>query len=156
MTGARTAVPAELSNGPVVVKAWAPWCSSCRALGPHVEHAEAASGVPVFDLRVNADPDELVALFGVRATPTLIGLRDGTEVGRLIGFQAPEAIDALFATTRTGTGRVATRAATSLVAMRGAAGAGLAAAGLVLGSLVLVVVGAAVLAWMLAGLVGRR
>ncbi len=148
-------VPAELTTGPVVVKVWAPWCGSCRALAPKVERAATTSGVPVVDLRVDADPDNLVETFGVRSVPTLIGLRDGTEIGRLTGAQPADTIEALFITTRTGTGSVTNQNTTSLIASRGGAGAALAVAGLVLDTFVLVAVGVALLAWALAGLVRR-
>ena len=139
----------------MVVKAWAPWCSSCRALGPHVEHAATTSGVPVIGLQVDADPDGLVETFGVRSVPTLIGLHDGAEVARLTGAQPSGTIEALFTTTRTGTGSVTNQTTTPLIASRGAAGAALAGAGLVLDTFILVAVGVALLTWALAGLVRR-
>lgn len=147
-------LPAELTTGPVVVKAWAPWCSSCRALAPHVDHAATTSGVPVLDVQVDADPDNLVATFEVRSVPTLIGLHDGTEVARLTGAQPADTIEALFTTTRTGTGSVTNQTPMTLVASRAAAGAALAAAGLVFDAIVLVAVGAVLLGWALTGLTG--
>lgn len=145
-------LPSELTKGPVVVKAWAPWCRSCRTLAPDVDHAAATSGVPVLDLRVDADPDNLVAVLGVRSVPTLIGLHDGNEVARLTGAQPADTIEALFTTTRTGTGSVTSRTPTALVASRGAAGIVLTMAGTALNTIVLVVVGAGLLAWALTGL----
>lgn len=155
MASTRNNVPVALTEGPVVVKAWAPWCSSCRALAPHVEHAATTSGVPVVDVQVDADPDNLVEALGVRSVPTLIGLHDGAEVARLIGAQPADTIDALFATTRSGTGSVTNQTTTGLIAARGAAGAALAVAGLALNTIVLVALGVALLAWALAGLVSR-
>ena len=139
----------------MVVKAWAPWCASCRALAPHVDQAATTSGVPVVDLQVDADPDNLVDTFEVRSVPTLIGLRDGAEVARLTGAQPADTIEALFATTRTGIGSVTNQAPMALVASRGAAGAVLAVAGIVFNTTVLVVVGTGLLAWALTGLARR-
>ncbi len=139
----------------MVVKAWAPWCSSCRALAPHIDHAATTSGVPVVDLQVDADTDNLVATLEVRSVPTLIGLRDGTEVARLTGAQPADTIEALFTTTRTGTGTVTSQTPMALVASRGAAGAALTAAGLVFNATVLIAVGAVLLGWALAGLAQR-
>lgn len=80
-------LPAELTRGPVVVRAWAPWCGSCRAIAP-VEHAASTSGVPVLDLHVDADPDHLATTLRVRSVPTLTGFHNGTEVARLVGAAA--------------------------------------------------------------------
>lgn len=155
MAATRAEVPAEFAQGPAVIKAWAPWCGSCRALAPHVDRVAATSGVPVLDLRIDDDPDNLVDAFLVRSVPTLIGLRDGTEVARLTGAQTVDNIEALFATARVGAGSVTNRTPASLVASRGAAGTVLAGAGLVFDTVVLVAVGAALIAWVLATLVRR-
>lgn len=149
-------MPAELTQGPKVVKAWATWCSSCQAIGPLVEGAATASGVPVVDLRVDVDPDDLVKTFKIRSVPTLIGLRDGIEVGRLTGAQPRDAIDTLFAATGTGTGSVISRTSPAMTLGRGAAGLALVVAGLVLATMALVAVGVALLAWAVAGLIPRR
>ena len=139
----------------MVVKVWAPWCGSCRALAPHIDHAATATGVPVVDVRVDADPDDLVAAFDVRSVPTLVGLRDGAEVGRLTGAQPADTVEALFAITRAGTGAVVGSRPLSLLAWRAAAGAIVATAGIVANTLVLVVVGTALLGWAVAGLARR-
>lgn len=149
------AVPAAFAQGPAVIKAWAPWCGSCRALAPHVDRVAATTGVPVLDLRVDDDGDNLVDAFLVRSVPTLIGLHDGTEVARLTGAQTVDSIEALFTAARTGAGSVTNRTPVSLLAWRGATGAVLAGAGLVFDTLVLVAVGAALIAWVLATLVRR-
>ncbi len=148
-------LPAELTTGPRVVKAWAPWCGSCRTLAPLIDQASTTSGVPVVDLQVDADPDDLATTFGVRSVPTLIGLHDGTEVARLTGAQPADTVEALFTTARTGTGSVANRTHVALAASRGTAGAALTLAGLLFDTIVLVVVGAALLAWGLTWLARR-
>lgn len=155
MVAAPASLPAEFTVGPVVVKAWAPWCGSCRALAPHVEHAATTSGVPVLDLQVDADPDDLVTTFGVGSVPTLIGLHDGTEVARLVGAQPAGTVEALFDAARTGTGTVTNQTPTPLIASRGAAGAAVAAAGIAFDTFVLVAVGFLLVAWALAGLIRR-
>lgn len=143
----------ELRHGSTVVKAWAPWCGSCRALAPVVETIAAETGVAVADLRVDLDPDR-VEQYGIRSVPTLIALHDGTEVGRLVGAQTSDAVRSLFAAA-TGDGtRVRAGAPRALVAIRAAAGLSLAAAGFVTGSAVLVGAGVALAIWS-AGVVRR-
>lgn len=111
--------------------------------------------MPVLDLHVDADPDHLATMFRVRSVPTLIGFHDGTEVARLVGAQPPGTVEALFAAAQAGTGTVTNRTPTAVLASRAVAGAVLVAAGFVFSTLVLVAVGAAVLAWGLGALVRR-
>ena len=90
-------------SGAAVVKAWAPWCTSCRALAPVVDRVADRTGVPVVSLRVDAAPD-LVERLGVRSVPTLLALHDGAEVGRLVGAQSADAVESLFAVARGASG----------------------------------------------------
>jgi len=148
-----TAWPAA---GPAVVKAWAPWCGSCRAIAPVVDRVAESTGVPMVPLQIDAEP-ELVDRLGLRSVPTLVALRDGVEVGRLVGLQSEAAVASLFAQAGNaeGGGQLDRRAPAALVAARGLAGAALLGAGLVAGSVVLGVIGAAGLGWAAFGLVRR-
>jgi thioredoxin-like negative regulator of GroEL len=150
MESSRDLLPGVARNGPVVVEVWAPWCGSCRALAPRVRTAAAAAGVPVVRLRVDADPG-LVEAFGLRSVPTLIGLRDGTEVGRLVGVQPPDAIRSLCSATGSGIGTVTTVSPRSLAALRTAAGTALIVGGLATSAPLLTAIGAGLVAWVLAG-----
>lgn len=133
-------------DGPVVVKAWGPWCGSCRALAPIVDDVADSTGVPVLALRVDTDIEQVEGL-GVRAVPTLVAVRDGVEVGRLVGLQPPDAVRSLFAVAA-GTGqRVRPKAPRSLIALRVVSGAILGVTAAVLGSLALAVVGILAIVW---------
>ncbi len=134
-----------------VIRAWAPWCGSCRSMAPMVERVAAASGTEVIDLRIDEEP-ELVERYRVRSVPTLIGLRSGTEVGRVVGLQSIDAIEGLFAATSAVGGPIVAKAPRSLVATRGAAGLVVAGSGFILGAVPLIVVGAALMTWALLGL----
>ena len=141
----------EIEPSSAVIRAWAPWCGSCRSMAPLVDRLAAASGIDVIDLRVDEEP-ELVEQYRVRSVPTLIGLHDGAEVGRLVGLQSVDAIEALFSATSAEGGPIAAREPRSLVATRAAAGVVLVAFGLILSAVPLTVVGAALAAWALVGL----
>lgn len=141
-------------DGPVVIKAWAPWCGSCRALTPVVDSVADTTGVQVVDLRVDSDPD-LVEHFGVRSVPTLLALRNGAEVGRLVGLQPVDAVQSLFAVAAGTSEHVRRRAPTSLIAARALAGAVVTIAGLVLGSVALSMLGALGIGWAGFGLIRR-
>ena len=70
--------------GSVVVEFGAPWCGHCQAARPHV--SSAFSGYPqVLHLKVEDGPGQrLGRSFRVKLWPTLVFLRDGVEVARLV------------------------------------------------------------------------
>ncbi|HUK28431.1 MAG TPA: thioredoxin [Candidatus Acidoferrales bacterium] len=71
----------------VVVDCWAAWCAPCRAIAPMVdEMAKEYSGKVVFGkLNVDENP-ETAQKFGVMAIPTLLIMKNGQEVDRVVGI----------------------------------------------------------------------
>jgi thioredoxin 1 len=70
----------------VVVDCWAAWCAPCRAIAPVVEQlAKEYSGKAVFGkLNVDENP-ETAQKFGIMAIPTLLIMKGGQEVDRIVG-----------------------------------------------------------------------
>jgi thioredoxin 1 len=70
----------------VVVDCWAAWCAPCRAIAPVVEElAKDYTGKVVFGkLNVDENP-ETTQKFGIMAIPTLLVMKNGNEVDRIVG-----------------------------------------------------------------------
>lgn len=144
----------ELYHGTTVLQAWAPWCGSCRALAPVVDSVAEETEVTVVGLQVDTSP-EAVDRFGIRSVPTLIALHDGVEVGRLVGLQPADAVRSLFDAAAGDGTAVRGGPPRSLVLVRAGAGAVVLAAGLAMSSVVLAVIGIALLVWSTVGAIRR-
>jgi thioredoxin 2 len=86
VTDATFAAEVERSPLPVLVDAWAPWCAPCRAIAPVIDQlgAEMAGRLRVAKLNVDENP-VTASRFGLRSIPTLLVLRGGREVDRIVG-----------------------------------------------------------------------
>ncbi len=72
-------------NDLVVVDVWAPWCAPCRMIGPMVEElAENYDGLVKIG-KLNADENMKASQLGVSGIPTILFLRDGQEIDRVVG-----------------------------------------------------------------------
>jgi thioredoxin 2 len=93
VTDASFAQDVERSPVPVLVDAWAPWCGPCHMIAPIIDQlaAELAGRVRVVKLNVDDNP-ETAARFGLRSIPTLLVLKDGREVDRLVGVRPKQEI----------------------------------------------------------------
>ena len=83
----------ERAPVPVLVDAWAPWCGPCHMIAPVIDQlaTELAGRVRVVKLNVDDNP-RTAARFDLRSIPTLLVLRDGREVDRLVGVQPKQEI----------------------------------------------------------------
>ena len=71
---------------PVLVDFWAPWCGPCRAMAPHFERAAKSLKDRVRLVKVNTEEAPgLASRYGIRAIPTLVLFRNGTETKRMSG-----------------------------------------------------------------------
>ena len=93
VTDATFAEDVERSPVPVLVDAWAPWCGPCHMIAPVIDQlaSELAGRVRVVKLNVDDNP-RTAARFDLRSIPTLLVLKGGREVDRLIGVQPKQEI----------------------------------------------------------------
>lgn len=88
VTDATFAAEVERSPLPVLLDLWAPWCGPCLMLAPVLEQlaAELAGRVRVGKLNIDENP-LTAGRFNVRSIPTLLVLKAGQEVDRIVGVQ---------------------------------------------------------------------
>jgi thioredoxin 2 len=88
VTDATFSAEVERSPVPVLLDLWAEWCGPCRMIAPVIEKlaVEMAGRVRVAKLNIDENP-VTAGRFNVRSIPTLLVLKEGREVDRIVGVQ---------------------------------------------------------------------
>ena len=86
VTDANFAEEVERSQLPVLLDMWAPWCGPCRMIAPTIEQLAGELAGRVKVAKLNTDENPMTgSRFNVRSIPTLLVLKDGKEIDRLVG-----------------------------------------------------------------------
>jgi thioredoxin 2 len=77
----------------VVVDLWAPWCGPCRNVSPMLDAFAREHAGRVKVVKVNVDDNgRLAARFDATSIPTMVVLRDGQVVDRIVGAMPQPAL----------------------------------------------------------------
>ena len=79
----------KAGNLPLVVDFWATWCGPCRMVAPIIDElAKQYDGKIVVGKCDVEDNEDLAAEFGIRNIPTILFIKNGEVVDKLIGAQS--------------------------------------------------------------------
>jgi len=88
VTDATFAAEVEDSPLPVLLDLWAAWCGPCRTLAPVIDELAVKLAGRVRVGKLNVDENPLTAKrFAIRSIPTLLLLKNGKEIDRIVGVQ---------------------------------------------------------------------
>ena len=81
---------------PAFVDFWAEWCAPCRMLSPTFERLAETYGNAITFAKVDVDElPELADKYAIRSIPTLLLLREGNVVERLVGLRSQQELERL-------------------------------------------------------------
>lgn len=71
-----------------IVDLWADWCGPCRMLAPTIEELAAEYDGQVIVAKLDVDENPITSSsFNVRSIPTVLFIKNGQEVDRIVGVQ---------------------------------------------------------------------
>jgi thioredoxin 2 len=86
VTDATFSAEVERSPVPVLLDMWAPWCGPCRMVAPVIDELAREMGGRVRVAKLNVDENPATAArFNARSIPTLLVLKEGREIDRILG-----------------------------------------------------------------------
>lgn len=80
-----------LTDKLVVIDFWAEWCGPCRMVAPIMEQLSTEYGDKAIITKCDVDTNsEMTVKYGIRNIPTILFIRNGEVVDKLVGAHPKE------------------------------------------------------------------
>ena len=80
------------SKTPIIIDFWAEWCGPCKMMGPVFEELSKEYAGKLKFAKLDTDEyGDLAGEFEIQGIPSLLVLKNGEEVDRIVGF-APKPV----------------------------------------------------------------
>ena len=81
-------------NLPLVIDFWATWCGPCRMVAPIIEElANEYDGKGTVGKCDVEEADDIAAEFGIRNIPTIVFMKDGKILDKIVGAASKSKIE---------------------------------------------------------------